>query len=76
MTKREIVAALEKYADDAELYILCESIYGVDEDGEETAVHPGICMLDENDGIDYLGEVLLIIPEDEEYSYYGQSGLA
>ena len=45
MTKRELIAALEKYADEAEVFILCEEIHGRGENGEELAVYPGLSLI-------------------------------
>lgn len=76
MTKRELIAALEKYADDEEVFILCEPIYGRDENGGELALYPGLCMIDEHDEVSYLGELAEILPEEQEYQYFGNGYMA
>lgn len=76
MTKKELIAALEKYNDEDEVYILCESIYGRNEAGEEIALYPGICMIDDKDEIDYLGEAYEVIPDEQEYTYFGSGYMA
>lgn len=76
MTKRELIVALEKYPDEAEVFILCQELHGRGENGEELAVYPGLCMLDDRDEVEYLGELCEIIPDtgEEQYQYYGGSG--
>lgn len=76
MTKKELIAALEKYNDEDEVYILCEAIYGRNEQGEEIALYPGICMIDDKDEIDYLGEAYEVIPDEQEYQYFGSGYMA
>jgi len=76
MTKGELVSLLSEY-DNGVLIVGTDGLSFIDDDGVESFLDPGLCIVDENEELTYLGGIDIIeeIDENGEFESYSESGL-